>query len=271
MHYQEIEPRKELSNYLKCIWMLEDEQPADTASPQKVLPDGCAELIIHYGSHFKIETAGKLVKQPRSFIFGALTRPIELYTTGPSGMIAARFYPGGLFPFVQRPLRQLTDRYISLSSLYGKKGKQIEATVLNAPGLQQRAALLQDFLSALLTVNPPAGSMIPHRIAEMMINKDKAVKIEALSRQLNVGRRHLERKFIEQTGMTPKMLFNIIRFQNIFRIMNNKKIRSLTDLSYEAGYYDQSHFNRDFKRFAGASPKEHFKENAAFTKLFVES
>lgn len=38
--------------------------------------------------------------------------------------------------------------------------------------------------------------------------------------------------------------------------------KSLTDIAYDCGYYDQSHFINDFKEFSGYSPKVYFSGNA---------
>lgn len=267
MQYQEIRPCKVLAPYVKCFWVLEDEVPAEKRM-EKVLPDACPELIIHYGDRFRIKTPGGVRVQPRSFVFGPLTRPIEIGPGGQTGMIAARFYPGGAAAFLPVPVKALTDKYVSLRTLFGKAGTALEQNICMTEGMEGKIAMLEQFLTHRL-VNPSHHMIIPDELNQLITGKTETIKIERLSTELNIGRRHLERRFGNEVGMSPKMLVKIIRFQNIFRILNRKQPRNLTSLTYEAGYYDQSHFNRDFRSFTGMSPKEYFREDAVLNRLFT--
>lgn len=269
MQYKEIRPCKILTPYVKCLWILEDEARAEKRM-EKVLPDACPELIIHYGDKFRIKDKnGKARTQPRSFVFGPLTKYIEIGPAGRTGVISARFYPGGAAAFLPVPVCAITNQYVSLRSLFGKKGGELEKEICSAGSFSERKTILENFLIRLLPAKQPAASIIPYELNNRIVNKSEPVKIEYLSRELNLGRRHLERKFSKEVGMTPKTLVKIIRFQNVFRILQQKAPSSLTELTYEAGYYDQSHFTRDFKAFSGLTPKEYFKDDAILTRLFA--
>jgi methylphosphotriester-DNA--protein-cysteine methyltransferase len=269
MYYKELAPLKALAPYVKCIWVLEDEKPAGIRPLEKVLPDACPELIIHYGDRFRIKTqAGNIKTQPRSFVFGPLTRHIEIGPTGASGIISVRFYPGGLSAFSAVPVKSIINSYVSLTSFFGPAAAAIEEEVCAAKTLKKRKALIETFLLSVLNLQE-LNPLLPSALLENIISKQEPVSIDELSEKLNIGRRHLERRFNRETGMTPKMLLKIVRFQNVFKIIRQKKVKSLTTLTYEAGYFDQSHFYRDFKEFSGLSPKEYFKEDAELTRLFV--
>lgn len=268
MLYKELKPSKALAPYLKCMWILENEVPAAGAM-DKVLPDACPELIIHYGDRFRIrDSNGRIRIQPRSFVFGPLTKHIEIGPSGSTGIIAARFYPGGAAAFLPVPVKQLTNTYVSLRNLFGKKGAELEHTICSLSTHAEKRAALENFLAAQL-VPRSFNAIIPHELNRLITGKTVPVRIDHLSKELNMGRRHLERKFNNDAGMSPKMLIRITRFQNIFRILNQKKPDSLTGLTYEAGYYDQSHFIRDFKAFTGMSPAAYFREDAVLNRLFT--
>lgn len=269
MYYKEIPPVKALLPYIKCFWVLENERSGKNTPLEKVLPDACPELIIHYGDRFRIKTeTGKIKTQPKSFVFGPLTRHIEIGPTGNSGMIAARFYPGGLSAFSSGSVKTITNTYIPLTSWFGNQAALLEKEVCAAKTIDKRKTIIENFL---LTLLPPQSSdpLLPVGLLDNIISKQDPVKIEALSDTLNIGRRHLERRFNREIGMTPKMLLKIVRFQNVFKILHHKKVKSLTALTYEAGYFDQSHFYRDFKAFSGLTPKDYFKEDTELTRLFI--
>ena len=79
----------------------------------------------------------------------------------------------------------------------------------------------------------------------------------------------MERKFVSAIGMGPKQLSKMIRLQATLKTMKQKKFKSLTSLAYENGYYDQSHFIKDFKVFTGMSPKLFFSDNLELTAHFI--
>lgn len=271
MFYKEIAPSAQLLPFVKCFWILENSGSKSSPELQKVLPDACPELIIHYGDRFCIRSGGKIRQQPYAFLFGPITRHIEIGPSGATGMIAARFYPGALSAFLSFPVKEITDRYVALHQAFGAEAKALEKSlrVHGAYGDHMRE-MLEAFLLSKLSQNKFIP-VLKQATLRQIADQDQAVKIEALSRQLNMGRRHLERKFNDQVGMTPRLFLRIVRFQNVFRILRNKRIKNLTELTYRAGYFDQSHFNRDFKAFTGMSPKEYFKEDDALTKLFLMS
>ncbi len=271
MFYKEIPPSPSLMPFIKCFWILENSAEDGGRELQKVLPDACPELIVHYGDRFRIRSGSNIRQQPYAFLFGPITRPIEIGPSGRTGMIAARFYPGALSAFLPFSVKEITDRYVALHTVFGAQAGALEKSLRASSSFdEQMVGLLEDFLLSKRSARA-FTPVLKQTTLRQITDPQQAVKIEALSKQLNIGRRHLERKFNDQVGMSPRLFLRIVRFQNVFRIIRNKTIKNLTDLTYRAGYFDQSHFNRDFKAFTGMSPKDYFKEDAALTKLFLAS
>ena len=73
----------------------------------------------------------------------------------------------------------------------------------------------------------------------------------SLSKNLNINRRQLERKFSTLIGLSPKQLSKVVRLQATIKLLSNKQFTNLTSIAYESDYYDQSHFIKDFKEFTG--------------------
>src|SRR5258705_12063940 len=122
MNYQVYDPSPELQPFIKCFWTLEDER-VDEPVKQRVVPDGCMEMIFHYGDLYKqYFEVGSSIIQPRSFIFGQITKYIEIAPAGISGMVAARFLPEGLAPFLPIPVSALENKAVSIADIFGEKG-----------------------------------------------------------------------------------------------------------------------------------------------------
>lgn len=102
-----------------------------------------------------------------------------------------------------------------------------------------------------------------------MINyANGSVNIEELSTKLNIGRRHLERQFIDAVGLNPKQYARITRFQHVLALVEQKRYHTLTTLAHNTGFYDQAHFIKDFREFTGLSPRQYFAENLPLVKFF---
>jgi transcriptional regulator GlxA family with amidase domain len=81
---------------------------------------------------------------------------------------------------------------------------------------------------------------------------DEELKVATIARTLRIGERQLERRFRARVGMSPRRLFSLRRFELAAKLAATS--RSLTRAAVDAGYYDQTHFNHEFQRFAGMSP-----------------
>lgn len=265
--YKEFIPSGPLSKYLKCYWNLEDMDPAAPPAREKVFPDGCIELIFHYGDRFKkYESADGFVIQHKSFIHGQLTKYIELEPTGRIGVFGARFHPGGLQPFITTPVNDLTHKTVALTELWQQQGQELETAVLKAATHPERQALVEAFLLKRLDTSRDKGIAI-HLVNEIL-KTDGNVKIDELAATLSIGKRQLERTFVACVGLKPKMLARIVRFSRVLRLIENGELASFTKIAYEGGFYDQAHFIKDFKEITGLNPKKYFSENLEMARFF---
>jgi AraC-like DNA-binding protein len=268
MNYIEVKPPKILSGYVKCFWILESDGIPDGHSKEKILPDGCMELIFNFGDYYKEHRQGHSEIQPRSFVYGQITKFIEVSPTGKTGIIAVRFYPNGAEVFLQVPVNELTNKAVSTYDILGKDSGELEEKIVTAKNNRSRIEILQNYLICRLK----KYYTYDYIIAECLKRIEKSggtITVESLSEKYNISTRHLERKFISIVGMSPKLFSRIIRFQTIFKLLKTKQINSLTALALESGYYDQAHFIRDFKNFTGINPKTYFNQEHQLSSYFT--
>ena len=270
MEYQCYNPRPDLQYVVKCFWTLEMDAQS-TPSRQRIIPDGCMEMIFHFGDPYRqFFEDGSCITQPRSFVFGQITRFIEIEPTGVSGIISARFLPEGLAPFLTVPVNSLENRAVSMSELFGQAGSQLELEVIQADTNQDRIQLIENFLLSILS-KPVVAAGITRSCVEVIMAAQGQLGISDLAQKMKLNRRQLERKFESEIGMSPKQLSRAIRLQATIRKLGEKKFNTLTDLAYDNGYYDQAHFIRDFREFTGISPRSFFSGNMQFAALFASA
>lgn len=267
MRYQVYDPAPALLPYVKCYWSLEA-PAAEQASRDRIFPDGCMELVFHYGDLFRKYTAGKAgVIQPRSFVHGQLTQFMELEATGSAGIFSVRFRPGGVRPFMAVGLHEITGAYASTADLWGNDGRVLEDRVLHACDNLRRVKVVEDFLLRRLArvAVPPKAAHAIRVIAET----NGMMDMERLARVCGVSRRHLERVVMPVVGVSPKVLARVVRFQYMLSMLERGGAGNLTSLALEGGFYDQAHFVRDFKEFTGFSPGQYFSKDLALAKYFA--
>lgn len=266
MNYQTFEPSKDLSSLVKCYWTLESPKE-ETPEKQTIVPDGCMEMIFHYGDLYKQCTDNGSIVQPRCFVIGQLTQPLKIEPTGETGIFSVRFHPEGFLPFATVPIKEMENKAVTLEKLFGKDGQEIEQKLLNTISTSERINLIETFLLSRLADTETIDRIIKSTI-ETILTANGQLSVDELSRQTNINRRQLERKFSSIIGLSPKQLSKTIRLQATLKMLLNKKFTSLTALAYEGEYYDQAHFIKDFREFTGMTPKEFYGNNLKMSSLF---
>ena len=99
MYYNQLSSPPGLAQFVKYFWILENNSIPAGENIEVIFPDGCPEIIFHYGDRFiKYNEKGDFEPQSYSIAAGQLSRFIKIGSTGKTGMIAAKFHPAGVFP-----------------------------------------------------------------------------------------------------------------------------------------------------------------------------
>ncbi|HAA15220.1 MAG TPA: AraC family transcriptional regulator [Cytophagales bacterium] len=267
MEYLTFEPNDELSPFIKCYWTLESPKE-EAPEKQVIVPDGCMEFIFHYGDLYRqYHTETEFLIQPRSFVIGQLTQPLEIQPIGVTGIFSARFHPDGFLPFSDFPADKMKNTAISVGDLFGTEGILLESHILNAPSTEARIKVLERFLFDQLTLKKNMDRVIKSTV-EIILTANGQLTIEALTQSTPISQRQLERRFAKAIGLSPKQLAKTIRLQTALKKLLSNNYTSLTSLAHEGEFYDQAHFNKDFKKFTGHTPREVYGQQLKMSSLF---
>lgn len=267
MDYNTFEPAEDLQAFIKCYWTLEGE----INEKQVIVPDGCMEMIFHYGDLYRQYTDhGNSILQPRCFVFGQLTKLLEIEPTGNTGIFSVRFHPNGFLPLAGIPIKEMENTAVPLEKVFGKDGLEIGRKILSANSVSERIKLIETFLLSRLT-SADAVDRIVTSAVETILTANGQLSVDELSRRSSITRRQLVRKFTSAIGLSPKQLSKTIRLQATLKILLNNQFTSLTALAYENEYYDQAHFIKDFKEFTGYTPKDFYGDSLKMSSLFYGS
>jgi hypothetical protein len=190
MNYQTFEPSHDLTTLIKCYWTLESPKE-ETPEKQTIVPDGCMEMIFHYGDLYRQYTEnGNSITQPKCFVIGQLTRLLEIEPAGETGIFSVRFHPNGFLFFATIPIKEMENTAVSLEKLFGKDGQEIEQNILNANSTSERIKLIETFLLSRLTDTKTVDQVVESTV-ESILTANGQLSVDELSRQTNINRRQL--------------------------------------------------------------------------------
>ena len=256
MSYQTFRPNSDLDALIKCYWTLQI--PAEfNSEKQRVIPDGCMELIFILGDDVKrYISENDFIIQPRAIIVGQITEPFIIQPVGYVHCFAVRFYPYSVSNFIKIPLKKLENKETPIADIFGQStADELERKIIYAADTQQRMEIMESFLLNKLQEEATIDQIVQSTVETLLATSGSSPIKTLLHGDLS-KRRQLERKFLKQIGMSPKQLGKVIRLQTALKLLLNRKTETFTKIAYESEYYDQNHFIKDFKEFTGITPKE---------------
>ena len=221
MSIRELPPSPDLAPFIDAYWW------SDGEATTRVLPDGCADIII--------DSSG-------ASVIGPMTRPIE--ARAEPGMFGIRFRPGRAALALGAPLTEVTDLRVPLREITGR-----------FPDI--RIDNLDASMRSLFADRKP-DPRVDAAVEEILRTGGRAA-IDSIAEAAGVSRQHLARTFAYHVGVSPKTFARVVRFRRALRLAGTQDWAAL---ALELGYFDQSHLIADFREFAGETPVPFFLSRA---------
>lgn len=257
MHFTEITPVPEIALFVKNILVYESK--ADEKAMLPFYADGYPGLM-YFESEKGLLVSPHDKQMPAFFIYGQTLEPLQLVFDTSFRMIVFQFYPFILRSFFGIDPKSINDNCYNLLEL---QDPAILATVARlekgAPDAQWTAAITDYLLTVFAEKQQRLDSDIRNGIVMITENRGQ-VAIADMCEKIGVNQRTFERRFAIETGLLPKQFAQIIQFYASLEQITGKDYDKLTDIVYENGFSDQSHFIKVFKAYTGMTPK-------AFSKL----
>jgi AraC-like DNA-binding protein len=269
--YREFAPIGALAPAVARLWTLTGDLADLRETAQPVLPDGHPELVVHFGDPFeRIDLDGRVERQPAVLFAGQLRHRLILRPTGAIAVLGVRLHPFGAAAFLRIPQQETAGLTLSVDLLSPALMRDLAPLRESGAGPADAVRPAQDILLRHLDaaridprVRGAASRLTPASAC------DGAFSVESVAREMGLTRRHLERRFLLQVGITPKRFARIARFSRAVQALDADAgpRRSLAAAAW--GYADQAHFIREFHDLAGCAPGEHLLRRGELTGFFV--
>jgi methylphosphotriester-DNA--protein-cysteine methyltransferase len=153
-------------------------------------------------------------------------------------------------------MREISDRSLGLDALLPQTSiREVEERLHGTRTDPERIRIIESFLLSRLRERTPDGAV--RRAVRLLLSDREGVSVERLAESLGLGERQLERKFGEWVGVAPKRFARLARFRNVIARWNASP--HADDAIGEGRFFDQSHFIKDFRAFAGTTPEAYLR------------
>ena len=210
---------------------------------------------------FKGECLLNGTKAPNMLVTGLWDRTRTLTHFGNCANVLAMFTPTGAASLLREPVKHLFNSTMPLEHQVRRSHLDlVEEQLFEASDHIGRVRVVERFLLQQLRNRNPDGLVA--LAVECICRSRGSLRIDSLARYTGLSQSALERRFRSEIGASPKKFAALIRLRHVVRL--RRAGVSLTDIAHAAGYADQPHFIKDFKRFTGQAPETFFQTATAF-------
>lgn len=189
-------------------------------------------------------------------LFGQTVLPESLTLKESFTLIAYFFKPYALISLFGVQANELTDKPVDLNLLFPQATAALQEKLLQAGTVADMTALLDSFVFHLASRSKTESPILKYATTHIANNPTKE-SLLVVQKELHVTERTFQRMFERYVGIAPNLYRRICQFNSAFTQLNKTRPRKLSDIAFQHGYADQSHYIRSFKEFTNITPTEY--------------
>lgn len=226
----------DLSGLVERYWIVSWEVPPGRESSITLLPHPCVNVVLDQG---------------RLTVHGVGRDRFTYSYRGVGGVFGIKFRPGAFHPFLGGPMVDLTDTVLPAEQIWGPAAADLTERMVAAP--DRRIALVEEFLRERLPPPDPHVELVQTVVAALLHDRTIA-RVDDVTEMFNINPRTLQRLFQRYVGVSPKWVLRRYRLHEAAAVLAREQQRPWAEVAAELGYFDQSHFIRDFTAAIGMTP-----------------
>ena len=251
-------PMPPLSRFVDLLWLSDSRTTG--LKPERILPTGTFELAINL-RHDRLvfydpERPDEHSQFSGAVVSGAHGRGFAPGDTEDVFIIGVHFKPGGAFPFLGVPAGDLADIHVDLETLWGSSAVRLREWLGEARDSAERFRLLERALLSRLSDRVEQHYAVAAGL-ETLGKYRVGQTVREAAKYLGLSQRRFIQVFKAEVGITPKLFSRIRRFQQTRSVIHQSPSPDWAAIAADLGYFDQSHFIREFTEFSGLTPTEY--------------
>ncbi len=249
--YREWRPPK-LEPLVELIW---ESEGITTEALDRHFPHGRIELLLNLGGdRFELVEPTGSPGFTSTWLCGMQLGPTVTTQPRRHGVLGIRLHPAGAYALLATPLRTITGLVLELRDLVGSAADELVERCREAPSTEARFGIAAAWIAARVGGARPVEPAVSWAAAEIE-SRNGDVPIAELRAETGLSKTRLATAFREQIGVPPKLFARIVRFRRALALVESGA-SPLADVALVAGYYDQPHFNAEFRELSGLTPGE---------------
>lgn len=257
-------PCPQLAPFVKSFWILTNELNASEyvfGSPMAMCPDGYIDIVFILGAKSRYSIPQKHeIKKNSGLILGIITENHTLAVDENFIIAGIKILPHSLSLFFDIQAGEINNDIVLLSDTKdGLCVEMIEKLQENITDTGKMINILENYMLKKFHKNiDDKIKMIDYSI-KIIKHYNGSVEISKLADHLGLSKRLLEMRFEKLVGVGPKLFSRIIRVNQAAVLNDSDTIKKFIENSLKLGYFDQSHYIKEFKKFTGMTPKQYFE------------
>lgn len=256
-------PTFPLNHFIESFFYYSGYNPVH--SLDRFLPDGNVQIVFDLTEYPKYIHDNQTLKEIQScrnvWFSGFRTEPITIPSGQQSEMLIITFHKGRAFPFLSEPMGQLTNYVVDAELVLKNEILDLRELIKDCESIEQKFLAIEANL--LRNYNLTKDPFIDYAVSNITAQPNQC-SMKELSNKVGYSQKHLIKIFRDRLGVTPKNFLKVIRFQKVINEIELQKYVNWTSVGLDCGFYDQSHFIADFKKFSGFTPNEYLKQKGGF-------
>jgi AraC-like DNA-binding protein len=251
-----LAPPLPLSRFVDCFWI--QYGYSGPQARERVLPTGTMDLV------FAMDGEGRAA----STIAGARSEFLDLDTSRPFSAIGIHFRPGGGSPFFGVPTSEVRNQNVALDLLWGSFATMTADRLWAAGTPKEQFRILEDAL-----LDKGRGRLVFHPAVQYAVDlierSSGALSVNDLVERIGMSSRRFLDVFRSEVGLSPKAFCRVRRFATVLRRIERVIDVDWVEVALSCGYFDQAHFNHDFRAFSGLSPSVYLRQHISRTHVVI--
>lgn len=247
---------KPLADYVESIFYYKGFKPDH--SIERVVPTGHLFIIFDLAG-FEYHTFDNKTLEPNQnfenvWISGMHKNYLSISAHQDSEMLVIQFKTSGAYPFFDHSISDFNNKVIPAKEVFGNEILELRSRIIKGENASEKFSDTEEWLLKRFDKTKTAPEELLSILEEIQ-SKPVSESSSIIASYPN-SQKHLINQFKKYFGLTPKVFHRIFRFNEILKKIQNEEQLNWSEIAYEFGYSDQSHFIKEFKEFSGFNPQE---------------